>query len=130
MVLKSNEDNERFLRLSENRCKLIGIVTTCTKKQQKRQKKTKIYEIKQRYEPKLKNTLVINADQDVYDADVDEDDAEETEEIVQRKIPRPANAFMLFANEWRKKLAVENPGESNKDISVRLEFYFFYFFYI
>ncbi|XP_034943823.1 uncharacterized protein [Chelonus insularis] len=36
------------------------------------------------------------------------------------KIPRPANAFMLFANEWRKKLALENPRESNKDISVRL----------
>ncbi|KAL7301751.1 hypothetical protein TKK_0005745 [Trichogramma kaykai] len=36
------------------------------------------------------------------------------------KIPRPANAFMLFANEWRKKLAVQNPRESNKDISVRL----------
>ncbi|KAL2717066.1 transcription factor SOX-9-like [Vespula squamosa] len=27
---------------------------------------------------------------------------------------------MLFANEWRKKLASENPRESNKDISVRL----------
>lgn len=39
---------------------------------------------------------------------------------VKRKIPRPANAFMLFANEWRRKLAAENPRESNKDISVRL----------
>ena len=37
-----------------------------------------------------------------------------------QKIPRPANAFMLFANEWRKRLAIENPRESNKDISVRL----------
>ncbi|KOX81221.1 hypothetical protein WN51_00129 [Melipona quadrifasciata] len=37
---------------------------------------------------------------------------------VKRKIPRPANAFMLFANEWRKKLAAENPRESNKDISI------------
>ncbi|XP_063976003.1 uncharacterized protein LOC135161925 isoform X2 [Diachasmimorpha longicaudata] len=36
------------------------------------------------------------------------------------KIPRPANAFMLFANDWRKKLAADNPRESNKDISVRL----------
>ncbi|XP_012056376.1 PREDICTED: sex-determining region Y protein-like [Atta cephalotes] len=39
---------------------------------------------------------------------------------VKRKIPRPANAFMLFANEWRRKLAAENPRESNKNISVRL----------
>ncbi|KAK0160804.1 hypothetical protein PV328_008172 [Microctonus aethiopoides] len=43
------------------------------------------------------------------------------------KIPRPANAFMLFANEWRKKLAVENPRESNKDISVRLVLFIFPF---
>ncbi|XP_053994042.1 uncharacterized protein LOC128884591 [Hylaeus volcanicus] len=42
---------------------------------------------------------------------------------VKRKIPRPANAFMLFANEWRKKLASENPRESNKDISVRRVFF-------
>ncbi|KAL0105191.1 hypothetical protein PUN28_016676 [Cardiocondyla obscurior] len=51
---------------------------------------------------------------------------------VKRKIPRPANAFMLFANEWRRKLAAENPRESNKDISVRLvsllsHFFFFSF---
>ncbi|XP_058801346.1 protein SOX-15-like, partial [Phymastichus coffea] len=39
---------------------------------------------------------------------------------IKQRIPRPANAFMLFANEWRKKLATENPRESNKDISVRL----------
>ncbi|KAG5329748.1 SRY protein, partial [Acromyrmex heyeri] len=37
---------------------------------------------------------------------------------VKRKIPRPANAFMLFANEWRRKLAAENPRESNKDITI------------
>ncbi|XP_034250048.1 longitudinals lacking protein, isoforms A/B/D/L-like isoform X2 [Thrips palmi] len=36
------------------------------------------------------------------------------------RIPRPPNAFMIFANEWRKKLALENPTESNKQISVRL----------
>ncbi|XP_059488328.1 transcription factor SOX-30-like [Neocloeon triangulifer] len=36
------------------------------------------------------------------------------------KIRRPPNAFMVFANEWRRKLAVENPSESNKDISIRL----------
>lgn len=27
-------------------------------------------------------------------------------------IPKPPNAFMIFANEWRKKLAVEHPGEA------------------
>ncbi|XP_075234112.1 uncharacterized protein LOC142331945 [Lycorma delicatula] len=36
------------------------------------------------------------------------------------KIPRPPNAFMIFANEWRRKLAYQHPLESNKDISVRL----------
>uniref|UniRef100_A0A1B6DRC3 HMG box domain-containing protein n=1 Tax=Clastoptera arizonana TaxID=38151 RepID=A0A1B6DRC3_9HEMI len=36
------------------------------------------------------------------------------------KIPRPPNAFMIFANEWRRKLAYQNPLESNKEISVRL----------
>ncbi|XP_011866243.1 PREDICTED: transcription factor Sox-10-like [Vollenhovia emeryi] len=46
--------------------------------------------------------------------------ADATAAGAKRKIPRPANAFMLFANEWRKKLAAENPRESNKDISVRL----------
>lgn len=25
------------------------------------------------------------------------------------KIPRPPNAFMIFANEWRRRLATENP---------------------
>ncbi|KAK6641994.1 hypothetical protein RUM44_013717 [Polyplax serrata] len=36
------------------------------------------------------------------------------------KIPRPPNAFMIFANEWRKKVAHKFNNESNKDISVRL----------
>ncbi|PSN31569.1 hypothetical protein C0J52_15950 [Blattella germanica] len=36
------------------------------------------------------------------------------------KIPRPPNAFMIFANEWRRKLAFQHPSESNKEISVRL----------
>lgn len=27
------------------------------------------------------------------------------------EIPRPPNAFMIFTNEWRKKLAVEHPGK-------------------
>ncbi|XP_076752670.1 uncharacterized protein LOC143424487 [Xylocopa sonorina] len=49
---------------------------------------------------------------------------------VKRKIPRPANAFMLFANEWRKKLAAQNPRESNKDISVRLVFPFSAYIFI
>lgn len=36
------------------------------------------------------------------------------------KIPRPPNAFMLYANENRKRLAQLNPQDSNKDISKRL----------
>lgn len=36
------------------------------------------------------------------------------------RIPRPPNAFMIFANEWRRKLAYQHPMESNKEISVRL----------
>ncbi|XP_065347491.1 sex determination protein fruitless-like [Cloeon dipterum] len=36
------------------------------------------------------------------------------------KIRRPPNAFMIFANEWRRKLAAENPSDSNKAISIRL----------
>ncbi|XP_063992380.1 protein bric-a-brac 1-like isoform X2 [Diachasmimorpha longicaudata] len=36
------------------------------------------------------------------------------------KIRRPPNAFMIFANEWRRRLASENPRESNTAISVRL----------
>lgn len=28
------------------------------------------------------------------------------------KIPRPPNAFMIFANEWRRRLATENPRKS------------------
>ncbi|XP_046747755.1 uncharacterized protein LOC124412148 isoform X2 [Diprion similis] len=36
------------------------------------------------------------------------------------KIPRPPNAFMIFANEWRRKMAFKYPNESNKEISVRL----------
>ncbi|XP_018565168.1 high mobility group protein B1-like isoform X2 [Anoplophora glabripennis] len=36
------------------------------------------------------------------------------------KNSRPANAFMIFANEWRKKLKVEHPDENNKAISVKL----------
>jgi len=37
-----------------------------------------------------------------------------------KRIPRPPNAFMLYANTWRRKLANIYPGESNKEISVRL----------
>lgn len=58
---------------------------------------------------------------------------------VKNPIPKPPHAFMIFANEWRKKLTVEHPGmqtiislffsqktflalveENNKEISVRL----------
>ncbi|KAF5288928.1 hypothetical protein FQA39_LY03807 [Lamprigera yunnana] len=36
------------------------------------------------------------------------------------RIPRPANAFMIYANENRKQMAQRYPQESNKDISKRL----------
>lgn len=36
------------------------------------------------------------------------------------KIRRPPNAFIIFGNEWRQKLAAEYPEDRNKDISVRL----------
>jgi hypothetical protein len=36
------------------------------------------------------------------------------------KIPRPPNAFLLFANRWRRTLAMQYPLEKNKEISVRL----------
>ncbi|KAK7869961.1 hypothetical protein R5R35_013735 [Gryllus longicercus] len=66
---------------------------------------------------------------DVFVADTDDSQGAEDRESLQfaqnslqqrPKIPRPPNAFMLFANEWRKKLAMQYPSESNKDISVRL----------
>ncbi|XP_023713699.1 transcription factor SOX-6 [Cryptotermes secundus] len=37
-----------------------------------------------------------------------------------KRIRRPPNAFIIFGNEWRRKLAAEYPEESNKNISVRL----------
>jgi hypothetical protein len=40
--------------------------------------------------------------------------------MVGSKIPRPPNAFLIFANEWRSKLAVQYTLDNNKDISVRL----------
>lgn len=38
-------------------------------------------------------------------------DAEITNKDVLSEIPKPPNAFMIFAAEWRKKLAVEHPGK-------------------
>ncbi|KAF5272458.1 hypothetical protein FQR65_LT04926 [Abscondita terminalis] len=35
-------------------------------------------------------------------------------------IRRPKNAFMIFSGQWRRKLAKEYYGESNKEISMRL----------
>jgi hypothetical protein len=36
------------------------------------------------------------------------------------RIRRPPNAFIVFANEWRKNIAAQNPHEKNKQISTRL----------
>lgn len=36
------------------------------------------------------------------------------------KIPRPPNAFILFSNKWRKKVAEQHPRETNMEISKRL----------
>jgi hypothetical protein len=35
-------------------------------------------------------------------------------------IPRLSNAFINFANEWRRKLAAKYPEDRNKEISVHL----------
>lgn len=40
--------------------------------------------------------------------------------LIKQKIPRPPNAFMLYANENRKTLAHLYPADSNKEISRRL----------
>ncbi|KAL1512852.1 hypothetical protein ABEB36_002367 [Hypothenemus hampei] len=40
--------------------------------------------------------------------------------MIKQKIPRPPNAFMLYANDHRKTLAHLYPAESNKEISKRL----------
>ncbi|ENN71821.1 hypothetical protein HUJ04_005241 [Dendroctonus ponderosae] len=40
--------------------------------------------------------------------------------LIRQKIPRPPNAFMLYANEHRKTLAHLFPADSNKEISRRL----------
>lgn len=46
---------------------------------------------------------------------------EEAPTVTQTTPPRrPKNAFMIFAGIWRKKLAKEHQGESNKEISMRL----------
>jgi hypothetical protein len=36
------------------------------------------------------------------------------------KIRRPPNAYIIFANEWRKIIAAQNPGEKCQQISTRL----------
>lgn len=36
------------------------------------------------------------------------------------KIRRPPNAFMIYANENRKNMAILHPGDSNKEISKKL----------
>ncbi|XP_071056349.1 uncharacterized protein [Onthophagus taurus] len=36
------------------------------------------------------------------------------------KINKPPIAFMIFQNEWRKKLSEKYPSENNKELSVRL----------
>ncbi|KAL1505614.1 hypothetical protein ABEB36_005138 [Hypothenemus hampei] len=43
-----------------------------------------------------------------------------TSKDITTPVPKSPHAFMIFANEWRGKLTVEHPEESNKEISVRL----------
>lgn len=54
--------------------------------------------------------------------DLEESDCRPVPKIgsgVSTKIPRPPNAFLIFANLWRRKLAISNPEENNRQISVR-----------
>ncbi|KAG0429825.1 hypothetical protein HPB47_023253 [Ixodes persulcatus] len=46
--------------------------------------------------------------------------APQTEPRRQARIPRPANAFMLFAQEQRRKVAAQHPQENNKRVSTLL----------
>ncbi|XP_019873610.1 transcription factor SOX-30 isoform X4 [Aethina tumida] len=50
----------------------------------------------------------------------DADESAPPEPPDQGKIPRPLNAFMLYANENRKTVAQMYPAESNKEISKKL----------
>jgi hypothetical protein len=36
------------------------------------------------------------------------------------KVRRPPNAYIIFANEWRKIISAQNPGEKTQQISTRL----------
>lgn len=124
-------DGKRLVRLQpetvtkqQNKCQLIGVLTEknsiigedeLTSRRQIR--------IESKSEIALRQQQEANNDENAISSGKSEEDETDAKNVgaaaAKQKIPRPANAFMLFANEWRKKLAVENPRESNKDISVR-----------
>lgn len=45
-------------------------------------------------------------------------DAEKNYQDKKKEMPRPPNAFMIFATEMRKKLAVEHPGKKSYNFVV------------
>lgn len=65
----------------------------------------------------IRNILI----ETLYLAETDEEAYENAKNLALKpKIPRPPNAFMLYANENRKIMAQQFPADSNKEISKKL----------
>ncbi|OXU26895.1 hypothetical protein TSAR_015815 [Trichomalopsis sarcophagae] len=126
-ILALTADGKRLVRLQpeapisvkQSKCQLIGVLMEKNNYEETSSRRQIRIESKSEIAPRQQ--LEANDENSVLTSGKSEDETDgRNSGGAKLKIPRPANAFMLFANEWRKKLAVENPKESNKDISVRL----------